>query len=321
MKYLFFDIECSNCFNDVGKMCEFGYVITDENFKILSAFDIPMSPGRGHGNRFHLRDRMKTDDVCLAYDEDYYFEQPELPAFYDRIKSLMEDKETICFAFSMKNDIRYLFDSCNKYHLPSLNYTCYDIQKMAANYLETNGEPGLKKCVEEIVGPHAMFGLVEHLSRDDAKMEMMIMEAICVLNQVDSKTLLKQSEFAKVNSVEFIENYQANKIEREAKKALRKLVDDKAKADFELLEKEEFKGKRYGTSALLRSNVDDAKKIINQIHQCGGIFTKKFEYTDILIVKDPKDLDFFKEKKAEFYKGEIILLTDFISMLKGGDQQ
>ena len=36
MKYLFFDIECSNCFNNIGKMCEFGYVVTDENFKIIT---------------------------------------------------------------------------------------------------------------------------------------------------------------------------------------------------------------------------------------------------------------------------------------------
>ena len=84
MKYLFFDIECSNCFNGKGKVCEFGYVITDENFKIISAQDIPMSPGKGRGNRFHLRDRMAVEDVKLAYDEAYYYEQPELPAFYER---------------------------------------------------------------------------------------------------------------------------------------------------------------------------------------------------------------------------------------------
>ena len=312
MKYLFFDIECSNCFNDTGKMCEFGYVITDGNFKILSAHDIPMSPGQGPGNRFHLRDRMKAEDVCLAYDEEYYFEQPELPEFYDRIKKLMEDKETICFAFSMKNDIRYLYDSCAKYHLPGLNYTCYDIQKFAADYLGVKGEPGLKKCVDEIVGPHAINGLTEHLSRDDAKMSMMIMEAICVLNQIDSRTLLSQYETSKVNSMEFIRNYKANKAERDAKRKLRKFVDNKAKTDFELVEKEEYKGKRYGSSSLLRSNIDDAKRLVNLIHHCGGIFVRKYEFTDIMIVKDQKDLEFFEEKRPDIYNGELILFDDFI---------
>ena len=33
MKYLFFDIECANCFDGKGKICEFGYIQTDENFE------------------------------------------------------------------------------------------------------------------------------------------------------------------------------------------------------------------------------------------------------------------------------------------------
>ena len=32
MRYLFFDIECANCHGGTGKICEFGYVITDESF-------------------------------------------------------------------------------------------------------------------------------------------------------------------------------------------------------------------------------------------------------------------------------------------------
>ena len=30
MKYLFFDIECSNCYDKEGKICEFGYTILNE---------------------------------------------------------------------------------------------------------------------------------------------------------------------------------------------------------------------------------------------------------------------------------------------------
>ena len=35
MKYLFFDIECANSFDGVGKICEFGYVLTDENLNVI----------------------------------------------------------------------------------------------------------------------------------------------------------------------------------------------------------------------------------------------------------------------------------------------
>ena len=35
MKYLFFDIECANCYQNCAKIFSLGYVVTDENFNIL----------------------------------------------------------------------------------------------------------------------------------------------------------------------------------------------------------------------------------------------------------------------------------------------
>lgn len=174
MKYLFFDIECSNCFNGKGKICEFGYVLTDENFKIIKQDDIPMSPGKGRENRFYLKGRKHEKDIELAYKYDDYFKQPEFNKFYDRIKKIMEDPDTICFAFSMENDISYLHNACTRYNLEPLNYICYDVQQFAKKYLEKKNLMSLKNACHEIVGPHSTVQLQEHLSRDDAKMEMMI---------------------------------------------------------------------------------------------------------------------------------------------------
>ena len=44
MKYLFFDIECANCFDGTGKICEFGYIQTDEKFNILEEDSIKINP-------------------------------------------------------------------------------------------------------------------------------------------------------------------------------------------------------------------------------------------------------------------------------------
>ena len=35
-KYLFFDIECANCYNNCAKLFSLGYVVTDENFNIIN---------------------------------------------------------------------------------------------------------------------------------------------------------------------------------------------------------------------------------------------------------------------------------------------
>lgn len=127
MKYLFFDIECSNCFNGVGKMCEYGYVLTDDNLHTLKADDIPMSPGRRRDSKFNLKGRKNEKDLELAYEDEFYFEQPEFNHFYKQIKSLMEDPDTICFAYSMNNDIAHLYHACKRYGLEPIKYTCYDV--------------------------------------------------------------------------------------------------------------------------------------------------------------------------------------------------
>lgn len=313
MKYLFFDIECSNCFGGIGKMCEFGYVLTDENFNIISAQDIPMSPGRGKECKFNLRDRMKEEDINLAYDEDFYFDQPELPTFHGRIKKLMEDKNTICFAFSMGNDIRYLYDSCARYKLEPINYICYDIQQIAAKHLNRSGQPGLAECVKQIVGPHAKVRLVDHLSRDDAKMEMMIMQAICELHQIDSKTLLDKSEYAKVNSIDFIKEFKEKQARNRVKSKLKLVVEGTANGVINSLFDENYIGKRYGIHQSCYTSIEEFKEIVKVIRDIGGVFSKKYKLMDHLIVKDEETVSFLKEKVKDIYSGDYILLSDITS--------
>ena len=35
MKYVFFDIECACVYKSVAKICAFGYVVTDGEFRVL----------------------------------------------------------------------------------------------------------------------------------------------------------------------------------------------------------------------------------------------------------------------------------------------
>ena len=136
MKYLFFDIECSNCFGDNPKICEFGYTIVDENFKLITKNDIPMSPGKNnHTNRFDLGVYKRDPKFEWAYDFDYYFSQPEFPEYYEKIKRLLTDEDTIVLGYSLSNDIHYLNRTMIKYDLDILNYDSFDVQKMVKRYL------------------------------------------------------------------------------------------------------------------------------------------------------------------------------------------
>ena len=311
MKYLFFDVECSNCFNRIGKICEFGYVLTDENFNILKQDDIPMSPGRGRDNRFFLTGRKHEKDLILAYDYDFYYSQPEFPHFYERIKKLMCDQDTICFAYSMENDILHMFNTCKRYKLEPLNYRCFDVQLFAHKYLEAKDRISLKKACNEIVGPHASATFNEHLSRDDAKTAMKIFEAICELEQISSANYLKQNPNSGANSNELIDNYFAKKKEKEQKKSEYALFDSVALKAKEAA-KEEYVGRRYEISAELKKSEEIVKKIIDYVKEHNGVIINKASLAEYFIVKDEANKQEIMQIMKDYFFGEYILLKDII---------
>lgn len=315
MKYLFFDVECSNCHNGIGKLCEFGYVLTDEQFNILAKDDIPMSPGRGYWSRFDLTGREGERDLILAYEYDYYYEQPEFPYFYERIKKLMCDKDTICFAYSMGNDLRHIHNTCERYKKEPFNYECYDVQMLVARHLEKKGQVNLETACKTLVGPSSLIGLEEHLSRDDAKMEMMVFEAICVLEQKSSTQLLAESDFAKTNSIEFV-----NKVrERGRKKRIKAAGHDLYRsliATDEELDLPENKGKRYNISGDLKCHLDELKLTIEIIKSRSGLFSNHLSRTDYFIVFDEKNKEDILSHLQNPLEAEIISYQDFIKPIK-----
>ena len=314
MKYLFFDIECSNCFQGIGKMCEFGYVITDEQFNIIKKEDIPMSPGKGRNNRFYLKGRKHEKDLELAYDHDYYFSQPEFPSFYKRIKKLMEEPDTICFAYSMDNDIPHLYNSCKRYGLEPFNYECYDVQKLVAAYLDKKGQMSLHNACKTIVGPTSVVRLQEHLSRDDALMEKLIFEAICILTKKDSKTLLEESLFAKTNSLEWMIKQKERSERKELKNAGHELYKSLVVPEEEL-DKTEYIGRRYNISGELKSDLELLKTAINVIQHKNGIFCNRISKTDYFIAYDEKNKEEIVKGMKYPFDGKILTYQELLLTL------
>ena len=312
MKYLFFDIECSNCFQGIGKMCEFGYVLCDENMLVMKSGDIPMSPGKGHDSRFHLKGRKHEKDLELAYEYEYYYEQPEFPHFFNQIKKLMEDPDTICFAYSMDNDIPHLYNACTRYRLEPLDYVCYDVQKLVAAYLEKKGQMSLHNACKEIVGPNSTIKLHEHLSRDDAEMERLIFEAICVLTKKKPNELLEESEFAKTNSIEYI-----NRIKERGKKKLELQASRTHYYSMVALDEElddpANKGRRYNVSDKLKKDKDKMSVVIELVKNKGGLFSGRINQTDIFITVDEKNKQEILNGLRHPFEGKIITYDEFIN--------
>lgn len=311
MKYLFFDVECSNCHHRVGKICEYGYVLTDENFNILLEDVIPMSPGKSKWARFDLGDRKGNVVIKLAYEYDFYLSQPEFPRFYQKIKKLMEGEDVICFAYSMENDISHMQTSCERYKLEPLNYTCVDVQKIVGRYLNIKEQMNLEKACLQIAGPNSLIGLQEHLSRDDAKMEMKILEAICALTNKTSKEVLNESKFATANSLDFMRRYRKRMQEKDLRRANAKFYQTLVSTK-EILEDPNNVGKRFNISGNICKDRDVLTKLIEKVKNKGGLLSNHISTTDTLIVFNDSDREAFYRGINYNYEGIVVTAEEFL---------
>lgn len=185
MNYVFFDIECANCFQGRGKICSFGYVITNERFKILEKKDIVINPH----SKFHLAGHGNHPGIVLAYDEKKFKASPIFPVYYDRIRALLQDKNNLVFGFSVMSDANYIKSECERYNKEIFDYNFIDVQRIYTDMHELPNTPSLIKCASE-------YGVKQkqdiHKSDDDALFTMRVMKGMCEACSLSPKELIEK---------------------------------------------------------------------------------------------------------------------------------
>ncbi len=126
MKYVFFDIECANCYDGVGKICEFGYVITNEAFAVLEETSLKINPRAPFDKK-----GFGMGGIHLEHPFAFYKTQPDFPHFYPQIRDLLERKDHLVIGHGTENDVRFLLNECQRYDLPPMNFKFYDTCELA----------------------------------------------------------------------------------------------------------------------------------------------------------------------------------------------
>ena len=129
MKYLFFDIECANCYDKCGKIYSFGYVIADEYLKNVELQeDVLINPKVDKWDPHVLKN-------ILAYRKRDVENQKSFEEKYKRLKKLLQNKEIVICGFSVRDDVGYLLDECKRYGLEPFGVKAYDIQRLDSKIL------------------------------------------------------------------------------------------------------------------------------------------------------------------------------------------
>lgn len=211
MKYLFFDIECANCYNNCAKIFSLGYVITDEKFNILhEKEDVLINP----------RDRFDwyVAKKMMAYPREIFKDQPPFPDFYDRFKEMFEDPETVVIGYAVTNDVHFLHDDCKRYGLAPLTYKFFDVQQLYARQPVNNTAKNLEDSVLAWCGeePENL-----HRSDEDAYNTMRIIKAIAAFHNTDLPGIIEMFPDCGGETHDGVINYAWKKPEGEAKKKKR----------------------------------------------------------------------------------------------------
>lgn len=208
MKYLFFDIECANCYNNCAKIFSLGYCITDENFNLLhDKEDVLINP----------RDRFDwyVAKKMMAYPRSIFADKPPFPEFYEFFREMFEDPETVVIGYAVTNDVHFLQDDCRRYDLTPFTYRFYDVQQIYARQPENNTAKNLEDSLLSWCGiePENL-----HRSDEDAYNTMLILKAIAAYHGKNLPELLEMYPDCGGRTEGFTMEYAWKKPEGEAKK-------------------------------------------------------------------------------------------------------
>ena len=163
MNYLFFDIECANCFDGVGKICEFGYVLTDEKFSVIEENSFKMNPRAVFDKKgFAMR------GIHLEHPFAFYKTQPDFPYFYPKIRDLLEGEGLLVIGHGTENDVRFLLNECVRYDMIPMNFKFYDTCELAKVIYGRTTNLNLKALYEEFCAHDEIQQ--NHRSLEDAYM-------------------------------------------------------------------------------------------------------------------------------------------------------
>lgn len=188
MKYCFFDIECANCYKDDkgvsrGKICEFGYLITDENFIKIESAEYIINP------KAPFQEYILTN--MLAYPEQVYLNAKDYNYYYEKIKCVFELEDVIYIGHTIDADAKYLNDEALRYKKPFFNYKFYDAKYMYSAYSNIKNGIGLEKISQTFGNKNRHHA---HRAEDDAYTTMLIVKEMCEKMDVDLLTLISLVE-------------------------------------------------------------------------------------------------------------------------------
>lgn len=210
MKYLFFDLEDATSKDNICKICEFGYVVTNEKFEIIKKGNLIINPNIPRQEwDWHVVKNILTRRVS-AYEHCKTFDQ-----FYGIISNMIRSADYV-IGHTLNADASAINDDCKRYNLPSIDYEFYDIREFYKTLTNTTKNESVVSLLDLL---HIEGDNNTHDAGADAYNTMLETKAIL---QQANKTLEEMIEVSPA-AKDKTDNYKVESIERQKEEKALKL--------------------------------------------------------------------------------------------------
>lgn len=293
MKFLSFDIESiDGCFAE-GNICEFGYVVADENFNILKQENLMIKPS--------VLPKKLNRHMPLTYSVSDYAKAPEFASVYNVIYNLLNAEDTLVIGHAVHNDVFCVNSACAKNNLELPSYKYLDTQILFAIYKSQSSVLSLDKIAEEIG-----IEFVHHRADEDARLSLMTLEYVCRKTGMALDSLLdcynveiginNRGEVTPCRSVYVFDGTPCIASNNSKRKLLQAFIDDINKK--RPVYSGRFVGKKFHLSKKMSINdIDLSRRIIKAMCDEGARYIGFPEGANIIVGHSE---DYKTKMKAEF---------------------
>lgn len=301
--FVFFDCECANTFDGIGKICSLGYVIADDDLNVIESEDVVINPEC----EFDWYLFSGKGGCQLAYSKDYFRIKPNWESYYKDIKKLFTTGNRYVLGFAVGNDVGFVNSACERYNQDYIQFRAFDLEK----YLEHlyGKKQKLVEWAEELGVNVAKYQ--SHKSVDDAMMTMLCLKKVCMEKGESIENILQQNKGLFISSEQMLEQQEERAYRKEMIEKIKRLYGKKSPKPGH---KTVVDLKYELSSSLMKSDIDMCFALVKKIYDNGGSTYEHLTGNGYVIFEEEPNAQIVEKLSKRGLK--VILLDEMMGILK-----
>ena len=272
MNCLFIDLEFATNKRG-GKICEFGYVLVDENFNIIEKNHFIINPD--------IDSNMWDDWVLnnlLTREKVEYENSEKFEYYYPYIKKLIESADFI-IGHSINNDVKVLNNEVKNRGYEPLKFDFYDVKEFYKAYKNTKDNISLENIM---IGLDINNEFENHDALNDAFNTMLVFKKLLKNAGITIQDSFQHCPYMKYNN----SNYKIKKIlkpikENYRRKNLKSIIGKGKRTDYTC---DELNNKKiYISYEFTKNHYKETENLVQIIYNKGGEVVLKVEDCNVFV--------------------------------------